>query len=302
MLEVSDSTRGAQFVAYDGNGNVAGLFKATDGTSAATYEYGPFGELLRKTGAMANANPFRFSTKYQEDEPDLLYYGYRYYNAGAGRWLNRDPLAPAPNPITRTRSAPTSLGDLNWYCFTRDDAINRSDWLGLCTKGCTQNGRCVVEVTPYGDNPDGLAAVPQLVDLYGHTETFGLLYSGTMAGAGASQGAEECIAQTTSGAIEHFTSTGQEALRRAAKSLQSSYGNEVGWAIWTRIEYEECQSCYICITHWLKLPKSDSWSQYLGSEDLGGGRSSDAAQALEIGEGQCKTSLREWSKDHKPCN
>src|SRR5574338_1648219 len=53
---------------------------------------GPFGEVLRATGPMAKANPFRFSTKYQDDETDLLYYGYRYYNASTGRWLSRDPI------------------------------------------------------------------------------------------------------------------------------------------------------------------------------------------------------------------
>jgi RHS repeat-associated protein len=35
------------------------------------------------------ANPFRFSSKYQDDETDLLYYGYRYYNASTGRWLRK---------------------------------------------------------------------------------------------------------------------------------------------------------------------------------------------------------------------
>ena len=44
---------------------------------------------------MAKANPFRFSTKYQDDETDLLYYGYRYYNASTGRWISRDPLEEA---------------------------------------------------------------------------------------------------------------------------------------------------------------------------------------------------------------
>ena len=77
LLEVNDPANGIHFVAYDGNGNVAGLAKATDGSSSAVYEYGPFGELLRATGPMAKANPFRFSTKYQDDETDLLYYGYR---------------------------------------------------------------------------------------------------------------------------------------------------------------------------------------------------------------------------------
>ena len=50
---------------------------------------GPFGEVLRATGPMAKANPFRFSTKYQDDETDLLYYGYRYYSASTGRWIEQ---------------------------------------------------------------------------------------------------------------------------------------------------------------------------------------------------------------------
>ncbi len=53
---------------------------------------GPFGEVIRATGPMAKANPFRFSTKYQDDETDLLYYGNRYYNASTGRWNSRDPI------------------------------------------------------------------------------------------------------------------------------------------------------------------------------------------------------------------
>ena len=47
-----------------------------DGAISAQYVYGPFGEVLRATGPMAKVNPFRFSTKYQDDETDLLYYGY----------------------------------------------------------------------------------------------------------------------------------------------------------------------------------------------------------------------------------
>jgi RHS repeat-associated protein len=78
-----------------------------------TTNLGPFGELLRATGPMAKANPFRFSTKYQDDETDLPYYGYWYYNAGTGRWLSRDPYGEigfAPG----TKSAP-KLNDWNLY-------------------------------------------------------------------------------------------------------------------------------------------------------------------------------------------
>jgi hypothetical protein len=81
LLAITDASQGSHFCAYDGNGNVSALVKADGSGLTAQYAYGPFGELLRATGPMAKANPFRFSTKYQDDESDLLYYGYRYYNA-----------------------------------------------------------------------------------------------------------------------------------------------------------------------------------------------------------------------------
>jgi RHS repeat-associated protein len=45
------------------------------------------GEVIRATGPMAKVNPFRFSTKYQDGETELLYYGYRYCAPGMGKWL-----------------------------------------------------------------------------------------------------------------------------------------------------------------------------------------------------------------------
>ena len=89
-LSTINNQPSTHFASYDGNGNVTALVKASDGTTSANYEYGPFGEVIRMTGAMAAANPFRFSTKFQDDESDQLYYGYRSYNPSSGRWLNRD--------------------------------------------------------------------------------------------------------------------------------------------------------------------------------------------------------------------
>jgi RHS repeat-associated protein len=116
LLEVNDTANGVHFVGYDGNGNVSALVKASDGSVSACYEYGPFGELLRATGPMAKVNPFRFSTKYQDEETDLLYYGYRYYGASIGRWLGRDPAEED--------------GGINLYEFSENDSLNRIDLLG----------------------------------------------------------------------------------------------------------------------------------------------------------------------------
>ena len=97
---------------YDGNGNVLSLTDLDDGANVATYEYGPFGELIRSDGLFAQVNPIRFSTKYQDGESDLLYYGYRYYSAEMGRWLSRDPIREA--------------GGVNLYSFVGNEPIGAS--------------------------------------------------------------------------------------------------------------------------------------------------------------------------------
>jgi RHS repeat-associated protein len=92
LLIVGDSVNGQNFCAFDGNGNVALLVGATSALVAAQYEYGPFVEVVRSTGPMAKANPVRFSSKYQDDESDLLYYGWRYFSTSTGSWIARDPI------------------------------------------------------------------------------------------------------------------------------------------------------------------------------------------------------------------
>ena len=114
---VSGANAGTYFYAYDGNGNVIALTKASDGTIVAQYEYGPFGELIRATGPLAFVNPFRFSTKFEDDETGFLYYGYRYYNANTGRWLTRDPIGINGGP--------------NEYALFGNDMLDRLDLLGL---------------------------------------------------------------------------------------------------------------------------------------------------------------------------
>ena len=111
LLMVNDASNGVHFVSYDLNGNIMGLVKATNGTVSAVYEYGPFGELLSNTGSMSSSNPFRFSTKYRDNETDLYYYGYRYYSPSLGRWISRDPVE--------------EQGGLNLYGFVNNDPVNK---------------------------------------------------------------------------------------------------------------------------------------------------------------------------------
>src|SRR5262249_47025224 len=77
LLALKSAANGTHFYAYDGNGNVVNLTKATEGTTSATHEYDPFGQVLRQTGTMADENPFRFSTKRNEPKTRLSLYEYR---------------------------------------------------------------------------------------------------------------------------------------------------------------------------------------------------------------------------------
>ena len=115
LLFIGDfaSTTGDYAVVFDGNGNVASLITATSGTTSAQYEYGPFGEPRRATGSIATRNPLLFSTKFYDWETGFNYYGYRYYNPSAGRWICRDPLE--------------ELGGLVLYGCLRNNPVNEID-------------------------------------------------------------------------------------------------------------------------------------------------------------------------------
>ncbi|MBI2927420.1 MAG: RHS repeat-associated core domain-containing protein [Verrucomicrobia bacterium] len=188
LLLIKPASGNPLFVAYDGNGNVTGLIDATTGTTSAQYEYGPFGETIRMSGAgtVAKDNPIRFSTKYQDDESDLLYYGYRYYNASTGRWMSRDPIWERGFEVCRGRMlwqvAPLSFGERahpNLSAFLRNTSVNDFDLLGLCGSG-KSDCKCGRDVTSLvfqtlGDIADTYAKASQFDKLMARNSMFGPL-------------------------------------------------------------------------------------------------------------------------------
>jgi hypothetical protein len=65
LLAIAVTTNGTHFPAFDGNGNVSSLVSATNEVRTASYDFGPFGEVIRAEGSAASSNPVRFSSKYQ---------------------------------------------------------------------------------------------------------------------------------------------------------------------------------------------------------------------------------------------
>jgi len=155
---------------------------------------GPFGEVIRATGPLAKANPFRFSTKYQDDETDLLYYGYRYYSTPTGRWLAHDPLAEGRKvflpqletnqstkgvigkggkmlraSLSKTRSAARLAAQqaaMNPYGFVDGNPVNTIDIDGLeIGRICPNCGLYYVGACPSCGYPDAKPKIPANVSI-----------------------------------------------------------------------------------------------------------------------------------------
>ncbi len=149
---------------YDATGNVGQLVAWASDYGGATgydwhadrlvarYEYDPYGTVIGpdtdgdgdfddddNPGPYAVDNPFRFSTKYFDDETALGYWGYRYYSPGLGRWLNRDPIGQPAAVLTRqvapkTAFVPRDPPDDNLYRFVRNDPVSWIDPDGMAAR------------------------------------------------------------------------------------------------------------------------------------------------------------------------
>jgi len=101
---------------YDGTGHVVCLTDINKNL-LAEYAYGPFGERIHATGPLAQSNPWRYATKYLDEETGLYYFGHRYLDPITGQFLSRDPLGENES--------------INLYQYCGGDPINRIDVLGL---------------------------------------------------------------------------------------------------------------------------------------------------------------------------
>jgi RHS repeat-associated protein len=129
----------------DANGNITGLYcldrslplvagkvHAQDQQYQliGTLDYDAFGNTVTNTLPPNQAVcPMGFSSKYQDSETGLAYYGFRYYSPELGRWLNRDPIA--------------ERGGLNLYGMVGNDTVSGVDYLGLAP---TKQSDCLSEI------------------------------------------------------------------------------------------------------------------------------------------------------------
>jgi RHS repeat-associated protein len=101
---------------YDNIGNVTRYLDA-NGNAVAQYTYNAFGNIISKSGPLADFFRHRFSTKYFNAESNLYYYGYRFYSPELMRWITRDPIGEE--------------GGVNLYAFCENGSTFLIDATGL---------------------------------------------------------------------------------------------------------------------------------------------------------------------------
>ena len=140
------------YYTHDGNKNVSEVIDSNNDV-AAHYEYASFGALTVSRGAFAEANPFRFSSEYAEDDTATVYYNYRNYEPVTGRWMQRDLLLDEESLYAE-------------YSMIVNMIVSYFDYLGLKQCCCKM---CLYSATPKQGFNNSSAIVVGDGTHYGHT-------------------------------------------------------------------------------------------------------------------------------------
>jgi RHS repeat-associated protein len=121
----------------DGNGNVTMLINSSQ-YIVAKYLYDAFGNIISKSGLLADANLYRFSSKETHSNSGLIYYLYRYYDPNTQRWPTRDPLGELGFETARNifhfhfrHHYLEGIAESDPYTFVGNRAPNAIDSFGL---------------------------------------------------------------------------------------------------------------------------------------------------------------------------
>jgi RHS repeat-associated protein len=114
VLNIKDGTENF-FPHQDGLNSVVAVTDA-GGERVASYNYEAFGTIKDATGALGN--PITYTGRWIEPETGDYFYRARYYDAGVGRFVSKDPI--------REKS-----GDYNYYRYVFNNPVKYNDPFGL---------------------------------------------------------------------------------------------------------------------------------------------------------------------------
>ena len=177
------------FVFNDQVGSVEALFGAETDTAAqvkAEYLYSSYGEVMMKSGDLADKNNIGYSTRYREGNTGLVGYTYRHYSPGLKKWLSKDPISEQGglNLYQMVANEPVGYWDIYGYKIISDIGKtignsnsasasricdNYDNFKNKCCKECCKDGE--IPINEDDNYPKKAKAIcKKFVSMY--TETF----------------------------------------------------------------------------------------------------------------------------------
>ncbi len=104
-------------------GDIIGI-RNSAGTQVATYSYDAWGNIISKSGTMADINPFRYRGYYYDNETGFYYLQTRYYDPSIRMFINADNYE-----LTSTLAQ--TIGQLNMYAYANNNPIMFTDESGM---------------------------------------------------------------------------------------------------------------------------------------------------------------------------
>ncbi len=117
LVAMGTPAGGYYFFHFDKTGNTVALTGGTGAVEAA-YIYAPFGEILNKTGSIANPFAYVGAHGVMDEGNGLYFMKNRYYDAVTGRFIQKDPLG-------------FRGGQTNLYVYVNNDPVKDVDPYGL---------------------------------------------------------------------------------------------------------------------------------------------------------------------------
>lgn len=100
-------------------GDVIGIYSSNH-TKVASYDYDAWGNILTKSGTLADINPFRYRSYYMDDETGFYYLNTRYYDPEIRRFINADNYELLPELAS-------VIGQVNLYNYCNNNPIMFTD-------------------------------------------------------------------------------------------------------------------------------------------------------------------------------
>ena len=203
-------------------------------TEKQAYRYRAWGNVISKTGTLADANPFRYRGYYYDTETGFYYLQTRYYDPTIGRFINADNYE-----LIGTLSQ--TVGQLNMYAYCGNNPIMYTDPTGELFFTSLLIG--IIAGAAIGGTIGGINAMAQGEDILGGVLS-GILIGGVL-GATTVLGGATALAiggKSVAGFVTASTFAGKSALLTLTMAITatSSFSAGVGsYAIETSLNNRE---------------------------------------------------------------